>query len=313
MLTLNDYVRFLIARVKFPLLTTLLSLICIAVFWAQYSNHKQQQQKLAKFCQHEAYIYSKFFSQTQLPALYADCTIVLYKIHKSINKPQTIVELALTKARSGVNQQRMINALTKLYGRFLQTKPPDDLTSYLMYRSESWNPWHMLTAVFAHMNFSHLSLNLIYFLLFATFVEWMIGAKRYLLSFFVLVFGSQIAYSIVFYMLGTAAPTIGLSGVATGMIGIAVVIFYAFKPSYIPDKVLLALWLIVILYLLFNLYGMIPKQLESGINFVAHSTGAILGLIIGLLNYQRVRTLIASELQPESGQADSNALSDKLD
>lgn len=283
------------SRITWPVLTLTISAICVLVFWFQQVNELGLQNKLKYFCQQEVHLYSKHFIQPRLEDLYTDCRLMLEKIHHSDDKPRAIVEIAKIRANSVYHYKNMINSLSILNVRFSALAPELKLTSYLMYRSDSWNAWHMLTAVFAHGGYTHLSLNLLFFLIFATFVEWMIGRKYYLLSFFILVFGTQIAYSTVFYLINTAAPTIGLSGVVIGMIGIAVVLLYAFKPKYMPDGLLIALWLLVITFLVINLYGLIPKQFESGVNFIAHSAGAILGLIIGLIMYPGVRRAMLAE------------------
>ncbi|MCP3689701.1 MAG: rhomboid family intramembrane serine protease, partial [Gammaproteobacteria bacterium] len=131
------------------------------------------------------------------------------------------------------------------------------VTQMLWYVPQSWNPLTMVTSSLAHANWLHLLGNLAFFLAFAPALEALIGNRLrhlWIMLFISLVVG--ISYSASFLISNSEPlPTLGLSGVVTGMIGLSaylmpharirvfcwVIIFW--KIIYIPAWILAAIYI----------------------------------------------------------------------
>ena len=130
-----------------------------------------------------------------------------------------------------------------------------DFTADLLYYPQSYNLKTMFTSSVAHADFSHLLGNLFIFYVFAATVELMLGFWRYLLLFCCLAIGTSLAYSVSSLGLNSGLPTLGLSGVVMGMIGLFVYLFpkikircffwflFIFKTFGIPAWIL-AVWFV---------------------------------------------------------------------
>ena len=127
-----------------------------------------------------------------------------------------------------------------------------------------------------------------FFYIFAASVELVIGHLAF--SAFILVgsIGTSLAYSYVSAGVEGALPTIGLSGVVMAAVAaLAVMLPYArincflwfiFIIRVIPvPAILLAIW-----YIGWDLYDMRRFGQTTGINYIAHISGAILGALLGL-------------------------------
>jgi len=287
----------------FPTITLSVSLACLIIFLGQEYSTKSLDTLVNDYCKSYYNIApSKKHSAKIIEQAKKRCIRSLKFIHLSKNKHQAIVQTAVyytKKNRSNLKYE--LRRTQRLYTPFLA--PDFNLTSYLKYRSNSWNPWHMLTSVFAHKDWSHLLFNLFHFLLFGCLVEMLLGKKAYVLSFLLMTYGSQLVYSTVFAMIDTPSETIGLSGVVWGMIGLGVVLINAVGIRYIPNKVFNLVWVFVIAFIGISVYQSFPEEMDSGINVVVHAAGAIIGLLIGIFSYKRVRENFPNEKIQQQGSS----------
>ena len=84
---------------------------------------------------------------------------------------------ALRLSKAPVITYSMVLVCTAVY--LLQTSL--DITGYLAYFPQSWNPVKMISSAFAHGSWFHLIGNMIFYLAFAPALEALIGSKlRYL-------------------------------------------------------------------------------------------------------------------------------------
>ena len=181
------------------------------------------------------------------------------------------------------------------------------ITGSLMYYPQSWNPIKMVTSAFAHADFGHLFGNLIFFMAFAPALEILIGSWLRYLGFilFVAVF-TGISYS-VSTLLGSQnpLPSLGLSGVVMGMIGLSAYLMpharirvfawfvFFWKTLYVPA------WILALLYIGLDLWAMISRDHFGGINLVAHVFGGVGGYLFGVLWLGERREETREELADE--------------
>lgn len=155
----------------------------------------------------------------------------------------------------------------------------------LAFYPRSLNPVRMFTSVFAHADIWHLVGNLFFFYSFARTIETQISAVGYLLAFVVFVITTNLAFA---FTSATNMPTIGLSGVVWGYMGI-------FLFRYPGDRVNCLLWflwkfktfevpafLLILAFLAFDVIGYRYAG-DSNINYIAHFSGFISGAVFRIV------------------------------
>ncbi|MFT5658034.1 MAG: membrane associated rhomboid family serine protease [Gammaproteobacteria bacterium] len=187
----------------------------------------------------------------------------------------------------------------------LQLKFP--ITASLWYEPASWNPIHMITASFAHGGWLHLVGNLVFFLAFAPALEALIGNKKHylwLMLFVSIVVGISYSVSI---LIGASEPlpTLGLSGVVMGMIGLSaflmpkakirVIWWYIvfWKIFYVPA------WIVAAVYIGLDSWKIFSADDYHGVNLVAHVGGGIAGYVFGFLWLKERKEETQEELADE--------------
>jgi len=180
------------------------------------------------------------------------------------------------------------------------------ITEALVYYPDSWNPLRMISASFGHLGFWHLVGNLVFFMAFAPALEILIGSSlRYfsLILFVSLVTG--LSYSLWTVGGGFAAiPTLGLSGVVMGMIGLSAYLMpqaririfcwlIVWKTFFVPA------WLLAVVYIGLDVWTMFAADDFGGVNLVAHVAGGLAGYVFGLLWLKERKQETAAELGDE--------------
>lgn len=181
------------------------------------------------------------------------------------------------------------------------------LNQAFWYEPTSWNPIAMITSSLAHADWFHLLGNLVFFLAFAPALETLIGSKlRYIwiMVFISLVVGVSYSVSI---LIGNAnpLPTLGLSGVVTGMIGLSAFLMpqarirvfgwfvVVWKIFYVPA------WVLAVIYIGLDAWEMATAENYHGINVVAHVSGGVAGYLYGFLWLKERREDTREELEQE--------------
>ena len=128
--------------------------------------------------------------------------------------------------------------------------------------------WRLLTSMFLHDNFLHIFSNMVSLLIFGTYVELNFSKYQFVIIYFVSgLIGSF--FSMLFLPLDTIS--LGASGAIFGLIGAAFSILIIQR-----DTPLIYLGLIYVLYFIFSSFS-------PGINYFAHISGLIGGLLLGYL------------------------------
>lgn len=285
---------------KIPLLTILISLLCIAVYYSQYRNEVDVYAKAAEFCERP---HTAAFQRTLLRLSGSteidSCLETLLKIHVSQNKKVLIKELANGLGDTpGVAHADLrsyyADALNETYAEFSRSVPPL-LTTRLWYAPASWSIERMLTATVAHGSWWHLIGNLFFFFAFAATIEIILGPLLYLGVFVALALGTHTVYSLAMLSQLHPLPTLGLSGVIMGIVSLFaffiptakircfVWLFVFFRRISIPA------WILAGWYIGWDVYHQSSGEGNPGINLVAHLSGAAIGLALGLLFFRAKR------------------------
>ncbi|OOZ42202.1 hypothetical protein BOW53_01075 [Solemya pervernicosa gill symbiont] len=205
-----------------PLLTILLSIICIFIYGNQVSSEELLHTNTLDFCTH---VENKNFDES-IKLISGNnstnnCANVLLSIHRAQNKSEHINKIVKTANNTDntIDIEQIRNALVNEYSAFTNTTPLT-LTSRIQYSPSTYHVLNMISASFAHGNIYHLIGNLIFFYAFAASIEIIVGWKKYLFSVLTLCIGTNLSYSISTIHDSNALPTIGLSGVVMGMIGL---------------------------------------------------------------------------------------------
>lgn len=182
-----------------------------------------------------------------------------------------------------------------------------DITESLMYYPETWNPLKMITSSLVHGDWLHLIGNMIFYLAFAPALEVLLGSKlRYIWIMILISFVVGIAYSFsTLLVYGPAWPTLGFSGVVTGMIGLSaylmptarIRVFFWYlvmwKTFYVPA------WVLAIAYIGMDTWAMFASDDYGGINVVAHVAGGFAGYLYGYFWLRDRKEEVQEELAHE--------------
>lgn len=295
---------------RVPVLTILVSLLCIGIFAAQSSNWRALQGAASEYCEHE---HARGFLQALRRVAGSDdprtCTMLILTLANSRDEKAALAQIVQRLGSAErLGDQRLAayyeQSLLDSYRSF-RAGAPANLTTRLSYSPDSWNPLRMLSAAVAHGSWSHVIGNLIFFYAFAATIEILIGPALYLAVLVVLALGTHSVYSLAMMHNPQALPTVGLSGVVMGMIALFVYFIPQARIScflwliFFYRRFALPAWLLASWYIGWDLYTMFATEGNTGVNLVAHLSGAALGLAIGAIFF-RAKRHWAQELVEES-------------
>lgn len=299
--------RACISLFQIPILTILICVLCVGVFIAQTQNSHAIHDAAASYCDGKL---DKEFRRTLVKLAGNDdasvCVSLMLAIHSSDNTKVTIAELVKAHNKpSTINYQNNSYYEEVIGKNYLSYRisAPSNLTNKLMYPPDSWNPVRMLSAVVAHGDWGHIIGNLIFFYAFASTLEILLGPILYAGVLVMLAFGTQIAYSLTSLGQSDALPTLGLSGVVMGTLAL----FCYFLPAarircflwliIFFKRFSLPAWLLALWFIGFDVYQQVTGHGDTGINLIAHLSGAAFGLLIGLIFFREKRHWAQSLVQ----------------
>ncbi len=136
-------------------------------------------------------------------------------------------------------------------------------------------PWMLLTSIFLHNSWNHLLINMFVLFLFGTYLERMLGSRRFIIVF--LLAGLIGNFGYLFTAPTPTTPALGASGAIYGIMGVLAVLD-PFLIVYIGFVVPLPMILAVPAYALIDLVGLFTP---SNIGHGAHLGGLVLGIAYG--------------------------------
>ncbi len=134
--------------------------------------------------------------------------------------------------------------------------------------------WSIVTSMFMHGSFAHLFVNMISLLFLGSFLERLIGKKKFIFIYIVGGLCGSIFHAFFSYLLGSNVPAVGASGAIFTIGGVLAVltprlpVFIMFIPIPVP--------LVFAIFLMFFLLSLMPNVANFG-----HLGGLVAGLIYG--------------------------------
>ena len=291
-----------------PWVTLLVCALCIFVYWQQSGSEDVLTPAAQSYCERKdhprrLWLTVEKVTGTRTPAA---CTELLEVLHGSGRAEAIIPVLAAQAApwdNLGTTRSRRHTA--KLLGDLeadFATTVPLTLTSRLVFDPATSGVTHMFSAAIAHAGIDHLVGNLFFFVAFAVLVESVVGPVYYLLLLLGLAYGTHLTYAISQLLQHSSVPTLGLSGVVSGVIGLFAFLaptmhircfafFIVFWRTFLVPAWILAAWFVG-----WDVFNLLHDKGASHVNFVAHVSGAVLGYVAGIAFFQserdRIRALI---------------------
>jgi len=177
----------------------------------------------------------------------------------------------------------------------------------LAFHPDQLDPLKMFTSVFTHADFWHLVGNLFFFYCFARTLEAELSFVGYLLAFMVFVLITNLAFAATAPL---PIPTLGLSGVVWGFMGIFLLRYPRENIEcwvLFLGKVNVPAALFILCFLAFDIIAF-RSSAALGVNYAAHFSGFIAGALFKLLFWDTFSdALPAQTKRPEIGGRFSHA------
>lgn len=278
-----------------PVVTVFICLLCLFVYWEQYNTDKQHTDAVSAFCDETIDSNTEAIQRRigeRFPGI--DCRLIYQTLRDSETPSQQLREIIENIEPLGlftpVGEDRayMFGRLAERYERY-EFVVPAPLTTKLAYDPADPDLWSMLTATFSHGDWIHLLGNLLFFFIFAASVELVVGNLIFACFIAIATVGTSLGYSFAMIGVPNPVPTVGLSGVvmaALAALGVMVpraeircffwflVIFRVFR---------LPVWVLAIWYIGWDVYDMVRLGATTYVNYASHVSGAILGVLFGLI------------------------------
>lgn len=174
----------------------------------------------------------------------------------------------------------------------------------LVYYPDSWNPVMMLVSSVSHNGWAHIIGNLIFFMAFSPAVEVIVGdTKKYIAILVTIAFVDSITYSLTSLFNSEPLPTLGLSGVVMGVIGLSAYLMPMARIRVfvwflvLIRSIFIPAWILALWYIGWDTWDLLMYGNSGGINLVAHVSGGVAGYMIGYRWLKDRREEIADELE----------------
>ena len=277
---------------KLPILSVLLVLVCIVVFYFQFQNKQQLTNDIEQFCQQ--------LKQTTadnihtLDKMHSDVLLCSLMIKRLEQRPElSVVEIIREYFWFDDHSQQQIETMAgfiKQHYAAYSESGTSYLTKDLMYYPASPELLKIVSSSFAHADIWHLLANLIFLLAFAPAVELLLArAWLFLLLILISMVVTMSSYTLSVLLGADALPALGLSGVVMAMMGLHAALMprkklrlFIWLLMYIRHWSVPA-WILVLWYIGFDLLDLILGTGNASVNLVAHVSGGISGFLIGII------------------------------
>ncbi len=296
-----------------PLLTILVCLACLYIFYLQLVSASRYGNAIQHFCIN---LHSQIEQERMLKSVTKNvthndlgqvCPQMLLEIREAPNAGNRIDQLAanaipLTLFKPDDERAYIAGHIEEAYWRFEQ-QVPQDLTESLVYAPDEMQWLKMITSSFSHGSWSHVIFNLIFFFAFAAAIEILLGSLGFIAVFLAMAAACSLTYSLTTASALNALPTLGLSGVVVGMMALLTVLMPSTKIRcffwfiVIFRRPLVAAWLLAIWYIGGDILNLLYDDGSAGINFVAHVSGAATGALIGFVMQLFARETLQARIE----------------
>lgn len=292
--------KFDLSLTRIPFLTILVSLVCLGVYAKQYANEAEFAEKTHWFCEKKRSHVARMALEKSLGTASPErCVELMYELGTA-EKPEEVIKGYADGSRrfAGLSEddsRLYIEDFLLEEFRTYQLRVPALTTKELWYSPGSWDPVTMVTSSFSHGSWDHVIGNLLFFYAFAAAVELIIGGLAFFAVVMVMVFGTNIAYSLAMLSVENPLPTVGLSGVVMGMIAMLAFFMPLAKVRcfyWILIKigtVAVSAWLLALVYIGLDVFTLLTQEEMGGVNLVAHVSGALIGFLLAAAFFRRQR------------------------
>lgn len=291
---------------RIPIVTLLICIVCAVVMANQYQQKNAMDLHVAKFCylnkDKELEIAIRHVSDQLGVKPEAFCSYMMTTSYHARNPHDNIKQWAFLSPVKMTQQEQQHRAYINIvfqaaYIRF-SAGAPYPLTESLWFDPipEKVSAMKMFTSAFAHADVLHLLGNLFFFFAFAATVELIIGSLSLLATVTLLALLTNSFYTLISTLNGVYVPTLGLSGVVFGLMGM----FACFLPRagvkcffwlvVIFKRPVIPAWLLVAGYVLWNIYDWLTAGAASNVNFIVHISGALFGYLLAMIVFRASRS-----------------------
>lgn len=291
-----------------PLVTYAIVLICIIIYAFQANNNKDVYKSAQAYCS-GINNYKTEYNELDILKNYPNGCVNRLTSYYGLADQQHIPYFFLKdykyvspyfKEYYPYGYQDALALLNNHIARFSEHAPMN-LDGALVYDPSTLNPFTMVTSVLSHGSFLHIFFNLVFFLAFAPTLEALVGNRWHFLGVVALmIVGTNLVYALAMSGADYPTPTLGLSGIVSGMMGFAA----SFMPKarirtfYYAVVLPTPVWLLSAYYIGWDIYDLYSRTDHGGVNVVVHVTGGIIGVLMMLLFRKRHKE-INDELQDE--------------
>ena len=283
---------------KLPILTILVMVACIILFYTQQASIQKNKIYTAQFCaqKFERNIVMLFNKASEINSDRV-CVNILNNLEMASNKEIRIDDLVRQLEPYkllGPEESIKFNkkALTLVYKQYRENSP-NHILDTITYDPKSFSPLNMIVPSFSHADLMHLIGNLLFFYAFSVTAELVLGFWRYLFAFVLIGLGCNLFYAFLSLNDPLALPTLGLSGIVMGMMalkaylipGVRVKCFFWFLVIF--KRFLIPAWLLAIWYIGWDSYYLVTDSGSPQVNLAAHVGGAMTAMIVALVFFRK--------------------------
>ena len=287
---------------RFPVLTTLVCLVCIGVFLKQQSDWHEFGMAMERFCgASRSHIETIVFDRIAASQGTDNCAEIMYTIANDPDRDAAEVirkysaEMQPLSGFSAADSSLYVAQMLEDEMRRFDRLVPEDPDVGLAYYTGSWNPWTMITSSFAHGDWGHIIFNLVFFFAFAAAVEMLIGSLWFIAFVFVDSWFIGLTGSLAAAATGEHYWTLGLSGVVMGMMGLFAFLlpkgkikcYYFFVIIF--GSIAIPGWLLATWYIGGDIVRLFATDDHGVVNVMAHVMGGIGGYLFGVIFLRQVR------------------------
>lgn len=293
-----------------PYVTYAVAVLCVLIYLAQDARSQAIEDALGSFCASIQAADEETAPRDVLAHDEQECRDVLRAVHESPDwgRLQDTIDSRIRSEPSDEQQaywDDFVASIDRHYPDFRLVAPPS-LNARLMFDPNYPNPLRSLTSMLSHADWWHLIGNLIFFLAFAPALELLAGsALRFIGVMLLTAVAGDIFYALFAVLGGVPVPTLGLSGVVTGMIGFSAYMMpHARIRTFIwflhfARIVYLPAWILAVWYIGWDAWTLFADDDYGGVNMVAHVVGGVSGYLAGVMFFRRQREEYRDELEDE--------------
>ncbi len=289
--------------------TYAVTILCIIIFYFQFTNERDVDSAILNYCDS---IYSESLAEDSIDIMRSDtgaCSqfIQIYHTNVEFLVPGRIESRDFFEFYGYSAQMDEMLKITQAHYDAFQKGAPASLNAKLMYYPDYLNPIKMITSSLSHGDIFHIAGNLIFFLAFAPALELLIAnVFKYLGVMLLIALTTSVSYSLVVLISGSAAlPSLGLSGVVMGMIGLSAYLMPKAKIRVLVwwftlvRNFYISAWILAIWYIGWDAWDLLTSNDHGGVNLIAHVSGGITGYLIGFFWLKETHDDTRDELADE--------------